>query len=150
MGGLARRVGYENALSKQVNGEVPVLQLDAGHMFSDDFNVKGSTEEPGDSGLFVIEVPGSDGWARAGMMEFSLENRRSRIARLSGLAIHPDFRGRRLSDEAAVERVVFLSSGGGGGGGDDVLEEVVSLLELVPEKQVGLGELEVVESVAPH
>jgi RimJ/RimL family protein N-acetyltransferase len=34
-------------------------------------------------------------------MEFSLENRRSRIAHLSGLAIHPDFRGRRLSDDAA-------------------------------------------------
>ena len=64
-------------------------------------DVKASTEEPGDSGLFVIEVPDRDGWARAGMMEFSLENRRSRIARLSGLAIHPDFRGRRLSDEAA-------------------------------------------------
>ncbi|HEX2496294.1 MAG TPA: GNAT family protein [Gaiellaceae bacterium] len=64
-------------------------------------DVKASTEEPGDSGLFVIEVPGDDGWARAGMLEFSLENRRSRIARLSGLAIHPDFRGRRLSDEAA-------------------------------------------------
>ena len=46
MGGLARRVGYENALSKQVNGEVPVLQLDAGNMFSDDFNVKGASEDP--------------------------------------------------------------------------------------------------------
>ena len=64
-------------------------------------DVKASTEEPGNSGLFVIEVPDGDGWARAGMMEFSLENRLSRIAQLSGLAIHPDFRGRRLSDEAA-------------------------------------------------
>jgi RimJ/RimL family protein N-acetyltransferase len=64
-------------------------------------DVKASTEEPADSGLFVIEVPDGDGWARAGTMEFSLENRRSRIARLSGLAIHPDFRGQRLSDEAA-------------------------------------------------
>jgi RimJ/RimL family protein N-acetyltransferase len=64
-------------------------------------DVKASTDEPGDSGIFVIEVPVGDGWARAGMMEFSLENRRSRIAHLSGLAIHPDFRGRRLSDDAA-------------------------------------------------
>ena len=64
-------------------------------------DVKASTEEPGDFGLFVIEVPDDHGWARAGMMDFSLENRRSRIAHLSGLAIHPDFRGRRLSDEAA-------------------------------------------------
>lgn len=45
MGGLARRVGYENALNKQVNGEVPVLQLDAGHMFSDDFNYKGIQDD---------------------------------------------------------------------------------------------------------
>jgi RimJ/RimL family protein N-acetyltransferase len=45
----------------------------------------------------VIEV--AEG--RAGMMEFSLSNRRSRIAHLGGLAIHPDFRGRRLADEAA-------------------------------------------------
>ena len=63
--------------------------------------VKASAEKPEDSGLFVIEVPDGDGWARAGMMEFALENRRNRIAHLSGLAIHPDFRGRRLSDDAA-------------------------------------------------
>jgi RimJ/RimL family protein N-acetyltransferase len=36
-------------------------------------------------------------------MAFSLANRRSRIAQLGGLAIHPDFRGRRLADEAARE-----------------------------------------------
>ena len=64
-------------------------------------DVRASTEEPGDSGLFVIEVPDGEGWARAGMVEFSLSNRRSRIAHLGGLAIHPDFRGRRLSDQAA-------------------------------------------------
>lgn len=64
-------------------------------------DVRVSTEEPSESGLFVIEVPDGDGWARAGMMEFSLSNKRSRIAHLGGLAIHPDFRGRRLSDEAA-------------------------------------------------
>lgn len=64
-------------------------------------DVRVSTEEPGDFGLFLIEVPDGDGWARAGMMEFELSNRRSRIAHLSGLAIHPDFRGRRLSDDAA-------------------------------------------------
>jgi RimJ/RimL family protein N-acetyltransferase len=56
---------------------------------------------PEDSGLFVIEVPDGDGWARAGMMEFSRSNRRSRIAQLGGLAVHPDFRGRRLADSAA-------------------------------------------------
>ena len=34
-------------------------------------------------------------------MRFTRVNRRSRIADLGGLAIHPDFRGRRVADEAA-------------------------------------------------
>jgi RimJ/RimL family protein N-acetyltransferase len=63
--------------------------------------VRASEATPEESGVFVIEVPDGDGWARAGMMQFSLANRRSRIAQLGGLAVHPDFRGRRLSDEAA-------------------------------------------------
>ncbi len=52
---------------------------------------------PDEGGVFIIEVPEG----RAGMMEFSLSNRRSRIAHLGALAIHPAFRGRRLADEAA-------------------------------------------------
>ena len=63
--------------------------------------IRSSLVRPDESGLFVIEVPDGDGWARAGTMEFSLANRRSRIAHLSGLAIHPGFRGRRLADAAA-------------------------------------------------
>jgi RimJ/RimL family protein N-acetyltransferase len=63
--------------------------------------VRASVTTPEESGVFVIEVPDGDGWARAGMMQFSLSNHRSRIAQLSGLAIHPSYRGRRLSDEAA-------------------------------------------------
>jgi len=63
--------------------------------------IRTSAAEPGEFGLFVIEVPEAEGWTKAGMMEFSLTNRRSRIAHLGGLAIHPDFRGRRLADEAA-------------------------------------------------
>ena len=38
---------------------------------------------------------------RAGVMGFRVENKRSRIAHLAGLAIHPDFRGQRVADEAA-------------------------------------------------
>jgi RimJ/RimL family protein N-acetyltransferase len=63
--------------------------------------IRASQGAPRDSGVFVIEVPADGGWARAGMMEFSLANRRSRIAQLGGLAVHPDFRGRRLADRAA-------------------------------------------------
>ena len=49
----------------------------------------------------MIEVDDGDGWRLAGSMGFEVENRRSRIAQLGGLAVHPDFRGRRLADEAA-------------------------------------------------
>ena len=34
-------------------------------------------------------------------MGFEVANRRSRIANLGSLAVHPDFRGRRLADRAA-------------------------------------------------
>jgi RimJ/RimL family protein N-acetyltransferase len=63
--------------------------------------IRASQAEPQDSGVFVIEVPGDGGWARAGVMQFLLSNRRNRIVQLAGLAVHPDFRGRRLADDAA-------------------------------------------------
>jgi RimJ/RimL family protein N-acetyltransferase len=63
--------------------------------------IERSTVEPRDSGLFVIEVEQEGSWARAGTMAFDVSNRGSRIANLGGLAIHPDFRGRRLADDAA-------------------------------------------------
>jgi RimJ/RimL family protein N-acetyltransferase len=56
-----------------------------------------SDAEPDAFGLFVVEVDGK----RAGSMRFARANRRSRIADLGGLAIHPDFRGRKVADEAA-------------------------------------------------
>src|SRR5438105_6639492 len=63
--------------------------------------VERSLQEPGHFGRFVIEVDDGDGWRLAGSMGFEVENRRSRIAQLGGLAVHPDFRGRRLADVAA-------------------------------------------------
>jgi RimJ/RimL family protein N-acetyltransferase len=59
--------------------------------------VERSVREPDRFGRFVIEVDG----ARAGTMRFERANERSRIADLGGLAVHPDFRGRRVADEAA-------------------------------------------------
>ena len=59
--------------------------------------VERSRREPDAFGLFVFEVEGE----RAGTVEFELVNRRSSIAALGGLAVHPDFRGRRVGDEAA-------------------------------------------------
>ena len=59
--------------------------------------IERSEREPQDFGRFVVEVDGE----RAGVMGFAVENRRSRIAQLGGLAIHPRFRGRHLGDDAA-------------------------------------------------
>ena len=46
-------------------------------------------------------------------MAWELTNRRSRIAHVSGLAVHPRFRGRRLADEAArlLQRHLILERG---------------------------------------
>ena len=56
-----------------------------------------SAADPTGYGRFVIEVDGRS----AGVMGFEVENRRSRIAHLERLAVHPAFRGRHVSDEAA-------------------------------------------------
>ena len=63
--------------------------------------IERSRAEPEDTGRFVIEVEEDGRWRRAGVLGFDVFNRRSRIANLGGLAIHPDLRGRRLADEAA-------------------------------------------------
>ena len=60
--------------------------------------IERSQAEPQEFGRFVIEVDGQP----AGLMGFQVANRRSRIADLGSLAVHPSFRGRRLADEAAV------------------------------------------------
>jgi RimJ/RimL family protein N-acetyltransferase len=59
--------------------------------------IERSEAEPEEFGRFVIEVDGRP----AGLMGFTVANRRSRIANLGSLAVHPDFRGRHIADEAA-------------------------------------------------
>jgi RimJ/RimL family protein N-acetyltransferase len=59
--------------------------------------IERSEAEPEAFGVFVVEVDGQ----RAGTVRFERANRRSRIADLGGLAIHPDFRGGKVSDDAA-------------------------------------------------
>jgi RimJ/RimL family protein N-acetyltransferase len=56
-----------------------------------------SNAEPEAFGVFVVEVDGE----RAGTMRFERASRRSRIADLGGLAVHPDFRGAKVGDSAA-------------------------------------------------
>jgi RimJ/RimL family protein N-acetyltransferase len=59
--------------------------------------IERSQAEPQEFGRFVIEVDGRP----AGLLGFQVANRRSRIADLGSLAVHPSFRGRRVADEAA-------------------------------------------------
>lgn len=71
--------------------------------------IERSQAEPTSYGRFVVEVDGSC----AGVMGFEVENRRSRIAHLERLAVHPDYRGQGVSDEAArlLQRHLVLELG---------------------------------------
>jgi RimJ/RimL family protein N-acetyltransferase len=75
--------------------------------------IERSQEEPQEFGRFLIEVQEDGEWRRAGLMGFQVANRRSRIADLGSLAVHPDFRGRRISDRAArlFQRHLLLDLG---------------------------------------
>lgn len=75
--------------------------------------IEQSLAEPKETGRFVIEVEEEGEWRRAGVMSYDVANRRSRIAHLGGLAVHPDFRGRHLSDDAAqlLQRYLLLDLG---------------------------------------
>jgi RimJ/RimL family protein N-acetyltransferase len=75
--------------------------------------IERSQAEPQEFGRFLIEVEEDSEWRRAGLMGFEVANRRSRIANLGSLAVHPDFRGRRLSDRAArlFQRHLLLDLG---------------------------------------
>ena len=66
--------------------------------------VERSQREPEAFGRLVVEVDGE----RAGVMGYARTNERSRIAHLAGLAVHPDFRGRHLGDEAARQLQRYL------------------------------------------
>jgi RimJ/RimL family protein N-acetyltransferase len=58
-------------------------------------------QEPEAFGRFVIEVREGDEWRRAGTMGFERVSEHNRIAHLERLAVHPEFRGRRVADRAA-------------------------------------------------
>jgi RimJ/RimL family protein N-acetyltransferase len=62
-----------------------------------DADIARSADEPDLFGVFLIEVDGQ----RAGVMRFSSRGGKNRIADLGGLAVHPDFRGAKVADEAA-------------------------------------------------
>ncbi|HEY8645386.1 MAG TPA: GNAT family protein [Gaiellaceae bacterium] len=71
--------------------------------------VERSQREPERFGCLIIELDGE----RAGVMDFEERSKVHRIADLGGLALHPDFRGRGVADEAArlVQRYLLLDLG---------------------------------------
>ncbi|MDX6477015.1 MAG: hypothetical protein QOH95_2526, partial [Gaiellaceae bacterium] len=56
------------------------------------------------TGRMIIELDGE----RAGTMGFDRASGVHRIAQLGGLAVHPDFRGRGIADEAARQLQRYL------------------------------------------
>jgi RimJ/RimL family protein N-acetyltransferase len=71
--------------------------------------VERSLLEPAKSGRMIIVVDGE----RAGALAFDETSESNRIAHLGGLAVHPDFRGRGIADEAAraFQRYLLLELG---------------------------------------
>jgi RimJ/RimL family protein N-acetyltransferase len=71
--------------------------------------VERSLDEPERSGRMIIDLEGE----RVGTMAFDTVSEDHRIARLGGLAVHPDFRGRGIADEAArgLQRYLLFELG---------------------------------------
>ena len=70
--------------------------LAAGGRYERDGIAEQLERAPEEGGLLVVELDGD----RAGALFWERRNIRSRIAHVGGIAIHPDFRGRHLADDA--------------------------------------------------
>jgi RimJ/RimL family protein N-acetyltransferase len=66
--------------------------------------VERSQREPERFGCLIIELDGEP----AGVMDFEERSEVHRIADLGGLALHPDFRGRGVAHEAALQLQQYL------------------------------------------
>ncbi len=66
--------------------------------------IQRSLEEPERFGRLIVESDGE----RAGHMGFEERSAVHRIAHIGGLAVHPDFRGRGVADEAARQLQRYL------------------------------------------
>ena len=75
--------------------------------------VERSLVDPQAFGRLMIETPHEREWRLVGAIGFERTNKRSRIARIGGLAVHPDFRGHGLGKAAVRElaRVLFSELG---------------------------------------
>ena len=95
-------------LVELLNGEETEPFLGGGRAFDREgvvAEIERSEREPEKFGRFIIEVDGE----RAGVCGFEERSEKHRIAHLGGLAVHPDFRGRRIADEGArlLQRHLF-------------------------------------------
>src|ERR1700742_3224808 len=87
-------------LAELLNGEETEPFLGGGRAFDDEgilAEIERSQREPERFGRLIVELDGD----RAGVMGFEERSAQHRIAHLGGLALHPDFRGRGVADEAA-------------------------------------------------
>jgi RimJ/RimL family protein N-acetyltransferase len=64
-------------------------------------DIRRAEADPLASGRFVVEAEIDGRWQQVGVMGFDQANRRSMVANLGGLAVLPQFQGRRLADAAA-------------------------------------------------
>lgn len=90
--------------------------------------IERSQGEPGLFGRFVLEVDGGVSWPPAGALAFEVANRRSRIAHLFGVMLHPDFRGRGLDPEVRWTEAEGFPYAGTYTGPDAVLNGVFARL----------------------
>ncbi|HZQ82176.1 MAG TPA: GNAT family protein [Gaiellaceae bacterium] len=95
-------------LVELLTGEETEPFLGGGRAFDRDgilAEIERSQREPERFGRFIVEVDGE----RAGAMGFEERSAQHRIAHLGGLAVHPDFRGRGVADDAArrLQRYLF-------------------------------------------
>jgi RimJ/RimL family protein N-acetyltransferase len=94
-------------LVELLNGEETEPYLSGARAFDREAivaEVERSDREPDRFGRLIVEVDGQ----RAGVMGFEERSAAHRIARLGGLAIHPDFRGRHAADDAAHQLQRYL------------------------------------------
>ncbi|MHB8059436.1 MAG: GNAT family N-acetyltransferase [Gaiellaceae bacterium] len=113
-----RRAGLQDVeylLALQIDPDVAPF-LSAGRAASREElleEVERSLVEPEAFGRLLVEAPFEREWRLVGAIGFERTNKRSRIANIGGLAIHPDFRGRGLGRTAVRElaRVLFGSLG---------------------------------------
>lgn len=88
--------------SLALNEEVAPFMAAVSAREADDFleEIEAANETPHERGRFVIEGEEETGDWRAGSIAFQMASRRSRIATLYGLMLHPQFRRRGLARAA--------------------------------------------------